>query len=119
MPRDLAVVAIGPGRQVVLRPRVLSCPGDIQAMFAVEIMVATEIQLVSVDICAESENIFDAFRSPDPGVVTRIEAVMLSEIVWNRHLRKDLSHQPAGIKSRTQWIPRCKHSIHITAKYVE
>ena len=66
-----------------------------------------------------SENVFDTFRSPDPGVMSPVKAVMRSEIVWHRHLCKDFLDQPAGIESRAQWVPWREYSIHIAAKYVE
>ena len=60
----------------------LACAGYIQAMSAIEVVIDTEIELVPVDVGAKPEDVFDTFRSPDPGVMPPVEAVMLSEVVW-------------------------------------
>src|SRR5678816_2192150 len=88
-------------------------------MFAVQVMIDSKIDLITIDVRTEPEKVFDTLRSPDPSVVTPVQAVVLSEVIRQRHLLKHFRDESRRIKSRPQRVPRCEDAIHIPPKQIE
>src|SRR5262245_21460706 len=89
----LAVVTTGQVRHIVIRPRVFAAAAESELMPAAEVMVDAQIELVAIDVGPHSENIVGAASAANPGVMCPVQSIMRCEIIRQRHLLEDATHQ--------------------------
>src|SRR5262245_52228338 len=99
---------------VVVRPGALATAAERELMPASEMMVDTQIELIAIDVGPHSEDVVGAASAANPDVMAPVQSVMRCEIIRQRHLLEDATHQ--WIDGPPIWIPRSKYSVHIAAK---